>query len=428
MLFKDITLVGEGYAIQENMYIQTENDVITYIGKEMPKDYQGEVYDGKNKVAMSGFFNTHCHIPMGLMRGYGEGLSLQSWLFDKIFPFEDLLTNDDCYWGSLIGCCEMIASGVTSFSDMYMFMGGTVKAVAESGLKANISRCFASLLSNQKAVDDMQFLLDYVKSQPDNRIKADFSIHAEYTTNEEIITELSNYCKEHDMLMQIHLSETKLEHENCKQKYGMTPAALFNKLGTFDSKTTAAHCVFLEDSDLEILKEKGVTVAHCPSSNLKLGSGIAPIKKYIDKGVKVSIGSDSSASNNNLNMLEEINLAVLLQRGLTNDPKAISLDELLTLACKNGALSQGRNDCGEIKVGNKADIIVVDMDRPHLQPVYDALTNIIFSAQASDIVLNMVDGNVLYKDGVWLTIDYEQAIYNVKRVQKQKIAALKKDK
>lgn len=426
MLFKDITLVGEGYKVQDHMYIQTENDVIAYIGKEMPADYEGEVYEGKNKVAMSGFFNTHCHIPMGLMRGYGEGLSLQNWLFDKIFPFEDLLTNDDCYWGSLIGCCEMIASGVTSFNDMYMFMQGTVNAVAESGLKANISRCFASPLSNKIAVDDMQILLDYVKVHPDNRIKADFSIHAEYTTNEEIISELSNYCNEHNMLMQIHLSETKLEHNNCKQKYGMTPAALFNKLGTFDSKTIAAHCVFLEDTDLDILRDKGVTIAHCPSSNLKLGSGIAPVKKYIDHGIQVSIGTDSSASNNNLNMLEEINLAVMLQRGLTNDPKAIPLEQLLTMACKNGAKAQGREDCGEIKVGNKADIVVVDMDKPHLQPVYEPLTNIIFSAQASDIVLNMVDGKVLYKDGVWLTIDNEKAVYNVKRIREEKLTAINK--
>lgn len=427
MLFKDITIIGENYQISEHMYLLTEGEEITYIGTGPPEnctDNTYETFDGKGKVLAPGFYNTHSHIPMTLLRGYGEGISLHDWLFTKVFPFEDLLTDDDCYWGTLLGAIEMIGSGTCSFTDMYMFMKGIISGVATSGLKANLSRSLASGLSNKVAANDMKVLLDFMKTRDDNRIKADISIHAEYTTNKEIITEISNFCKKHNLNMDIHLSETQSEHDKCKEKYGMTPTELFNKLGTFDNKTNAAHCVWVEDSDMDILASKGVTVAHCPSSNLKLGSGIAPVMRMLEKGINLTIGTDGAASNNNLNMLEEINLAALLQKGATKNPAALSTVDIMTMACKNGARSQSRDSCGEIKVGNHADIVVYDFDKAHLQPVYDVLSNLIYSAQSSDIVMNMVDGRVLYRDGVFLTIDVEQVLYQTNRIKNDKLSKL----
>lgn len=426
MLFKDITIIGEGYAVLEHGYLVTDDKTITYIGTEPPADYTGEVYDGQGKVLVPGMFNTHCHIPMGLMRGYGEGLNLQDWLFTRIFPYEDLLTDDDCYWGTLMGCCELIASGACSFTDMYMFMKGIISGVATSGLKANLSRCMASSLSKQAAADDLKVLTDFMKTRDDDRVKADFSIHAEYTTNQEIITELTAFCHEHNMIMGVHLSETEREHHECIERHGMTPAALFAKLGAFDTPAVAAHCVWVDDNDIDILAAKGVTVAHCPSSNMKLGSGVAPVVKLMERGVNVAIGTDGASSNNNLNILEELNLAAVLQKGVNHNPMLLSTTELMAMACKNGAKSQGRDNCGEIKVGNAADLVVYDFDRPHLQPVYDVLANLLYAAQASDVVLNMVDGRVLYKDGVFTTIDVEQVIHNVKRIRDEKLTALKK--
>ncbi|MDL2300594.1 amidohydrolase family protein, partial [Clostridiaceae bacterium OttesenSCG-928-D20] len=230
--------------------------------------------------------------------------------------------------------------------------------------------------------------------------------------------------KSENMRLQVHLSETKSEHLESISRRGMTPARWFEHLGLFDVPAIAAHCVWIDDSDIEILAKKGVFAAHCPSSNLKLGSGIAPIKKLRDAGVKVTIGTDGAASNNNLNMLEEVNLAAILHKGANQDPLFISKPELLKMACRNGALAQGRADCGSIKIGNRADIFVVDANSPHMRPLINPLSNIIYSAQSSDIVLNIVDGKVLYKDGEYLTLDIERIIFEAERIAEEKLALL----
>ncbi len=432
MLFKNITMIDENYQEQKNMYILTEGNKITYIGKEMPKDYKGEIYDGENKVAVPGYFNAHCHVPMTLMRGYGEGLPLDRWLFEKIFPFEDLMSFDDMYWGSVLGIAEMIASGCASFSDMYMQSPAIVKAVEESGIKANISRSCSAFSDDVHykdllAYEEMNYLYDYMKSADNDRIIADTSIHAEYTTKPTLVREVAEYTKERGLMLQVHISETEKEHRECKERYnGMTPTQWMKSLGIFDNKVTAAHCIYCEDEDLEIFKESGTSVVHNPTSNLKLGSGILNLTKMINKGINVCIGTDGASSNNNLNMHEEINLASILQKGVNRNSEMYSPSEMFKIACKNGAISQGRMDCGAIKVGNRADIVIYDLDKPHLYPVYDVLATIMYSAAASDICLNMVDGKVLYKDGIYTTIDIEKAKFNANRIRDEKLSALAK--
>lgn len=438
-LFKNITLIDEGYEAREGMDIVVDDDRIASIAPAAdrqasggPGGFDGEVYDGRGKVAMPGFFNIHCHVPMTLIRGYGEGLPLHEWLFGRMIPFEELLDDEDCYWGSLLGIAEMLASGTVSFSDMYMHTPGIARAVLESGIKANLSHGYSSRskgehFSDSKAFAGTKFLIGAARGDGSGRLKADAAVHAEYTLGEErLVAEIADFCEAEALRVQVHLSETRRDHEECVDRRGATPARFFDSFGLFRAPTTAAHCVWLEDGDFEILAERGVTVAHCPSSNMKLGSGIAPVAKMLEKGIRVGIGTDGAASNNNLNALEEANLAAMIQKGATGDPLILGPRQLLELACRNGAIAQGREDCGAIAVGDRADIVVYDLESAHLQPVYDVLSNLLFSARASDIVLTMVDGRVLYKDGEYTTIDIGRVISEANRIRVEKLARLER--
>ena len=429
-LFRNIAVVGEDYSVLDGMNIVVENGRIVSIGPTAPEQFSGEIYDGRGKVAMPGFFNTHSHVPMTLIRGYGEGLSLHEWLFGRMIPFEALLDDEDCYWGSMLGIAEMLASGTVSFSDMYMHTPGIARAVIESGIKANLSHGYSTRSETERFADSpacagTRFLMGAAKEDAGGRLVADASVHAEYTFGEgRIAAEIADFCVAKGLRMQVHISETKQEHDACVSKRGMTPTRFFDSFGLFRVPTTAAHCVWLDEGDFGILAERGVTVAHCPSSNMKLGSGVAPVAKMIEKGISVSIGTDGAASNNNLNALEEANLAALIQKGTTGNPLILGPRDLLKLACRNGALAQGRKDCGAIAVGNRADIVVYNLESAHLQPVYDILSNILFASRASDIVLTMIDGRVLYEDGEYTTIDIERVIAEAKRIRDEKLVRL----
>jgi 5-methylthioadenosine/S-adenosylhomocysteine deaminase len=250
-------------------------------------------------------------------------------------------------------------------------------------------------------------------------------VHAEYTFGDERFgREIAEFCREEDLRLQIHLSETREEHEACKAKRGRTPTAFFDSCGLFQTPTIAAHGVWLEEGDLDIFAERGISLAHCPVSNLKLASGIAPIQKIVDRGIRVCLGTDGAASNNNLNLLKEANLASLLQKGLTGDPLVLGPARLLELACRNGALAQGRADCGSLEAGMKADIIVFDLEAAHLRPVYDPLVSVFHAADRGDIVLTMVDGRVLYKNGEFTSIDIAQVLAETDRIRGEKLHRL----
>lgn len=429
MLFKNIAILDENYEIEENMYILTEGKKITYIGKEMPVDYKGEIYDGKNKFAMPGFFNTHCHVPMTLLRGHGEGLPLHRWLTEKMFPFEAKLTKEDIYWGTMLGAIELIKSGVVSFTDMYFEIEDMTRAVMESGLKMNV--CHGVSLNpdipnyrDLKGYKDSIKLLNYLKEKDIDSIKLDIGLHAEYTSNDALIEQVAEVAKELDLRVHTHVSETRKEHEECKEKNGLTPVQYFNKLGLFDQPVTAAHCVYIEGEDFDILREKGATAVHNISSNMKLGSGFAPVKEMINKGINVSLGTDGASSNNNLNMMEEIHLAAMINKGITGDPEFLPPKDILRMATLNGARSQGRMDTGSIKVGNRADMVIVDLDRPHLHPIFDIRSNIVYSAQSEDICLSMIDGKVVYKDGELANIDVERVIFEADKIKDRILSEL----
>lgn len=413
MLFERIKLVDESFEVKENMYLQTEGDSIVYIGCEPPRNYNGEKIDGTKKLITSGFYNTHCHVPMTIIRGYGEDLPLDRWLHEKMFPFEAKLTEADCYYASLLGIMEMLSSGVVSFSDMYFNIMDIARACNDSGIKANICHGLSAFtedthLKDLKGYRDTLSLKEYAKST-DGLIIADCGLHAEYTSNESFVREVAEFASLEKMIVHTHISETLSEHEDCKKRHeGKTPTQYFKTCGLFNSRVQAAHCVYIEGDDIEIIKDSSSSISHCISSNLKLGSGIAPIYELNNKGINIVIATDGAPSNNNLNIMEETHIAALVAKGSTKNPLALNAKTMLQMGTINGAKAQGRDNCGSLKVGNKADIIMFDLNKPHLTPDYDTISNIIYSAQGTDVCMTMVNGKILYKNGEFLTIDAEK--------------------
>ena len=382
-----------------NGYLGIDGDRIDYVGAEEPR----EAYDE---------------------RGLGSDLPLNQWLFDTIFPVEDRLTEEDLRIGMELSMLEMLSSGTTSFTDMYMSPGYTAQSVLASGMKANLCRPLQSFDPEEdpmtcRRMQEMLALFDRWNGAGEGRIKTDFSIHAEYTCTERMVRAAAEEAHKRGAGMHIHLSETASEQQKCLEKYGLTPAQWFDKLGAFDGRAYAAHGVWLTPEDRALLRDRGVVVVHCPESNLKLGSGVADVPAMLADGLTVALGTDGAASNNNLNMMEEMHLVSLLHKGVHREPTLLSPHEVLAMATVNGARLQGRADTGVLAVGMKADVIAVDMDRPHLVPNTDPLSNLLYSAQGGDVCLTMVDGRVLYENGEFTTLDKDRILFEARKAAKR---------
>ena len=410
----DILLRGAaGWSTLKDAFLGVRGDRIDYIGADAPAGDYERRKDLRGKLLMPGLINCHCHSPMVLLRGIGAGLPLQEWLFHAVFPIEAKLTADEIGAASRYAALELIAGGTTSFSDMYFFPEETAAAVEEAGLRANLNRLVQSFDDHERPEDNTMIkeslaLHDRYDGAAQGRIKVDFCIHAEYTCKPQIVRAYSELCRARGGRMHLHLSETEREVSDCVERYGKTPVEWFAELGTFDSPTLAAHCVWVNESDRAILREKGVTAVHNPTSNLKLGSGFAPVRELLDAGVNVALGTDGTASNNNLNLFEEMHLAAIMHCGYHRDPTRISAGEVLDMVTVNGARAQGRDDTGELAVGKKADLIALRMDGPHLYPNFDTPALLTCSAQAADVCMTMVDGKLLYEDGAFLTLDADR--------------------
>ncbi len=404
------------FRLLRNAFLGISGAIIDYIGEEKPSSAYDSEKDMGGKLLAPGLVNCHGHTPMVLLRGIGSDLPLQEWLFDKMMPIEDRLTAEDIRVGNQLALLEMIACGTTSYSDMYFEPQTAVENAIDAGIRANLCRPVQCFDSSEKYSENIRAkqsieLFRAFNGAADGRIRIDFAIHAEYTNFPHIVEAYSADCKDMGSRMQIHLSETKKEHDDCVEKYGKTPAEWFRDLGTFDSPTSAAHCVWVTESDMDILKLKGVSVVHNPTSNLKLGSGFAPIPKMLEMGINVTLGTDGAASNNNLNMMEEMHLASIMHNGYTHDPILMKPAQVLKMATANGARLQGRDDTGSLEVGKKADIIAFDLDKPHLMPGFDLMALLTYAAQGSDVCMTMVDGKVLYENGEFFTLDEEKIRY-----------------
>lgn len=410
----DILTLKEGIpTVIENAYLGIDGNKIDYVGTEKPVLPYDEERNMRHRLLMPGLINTHCHSPMVLLRGFGSDKPLDVWLTQYMFPTEDRLRARDIKAGTELALLEMLSTGTTSFTDMYYMCDETIDSCIEAGIRANICRpvqefdpngTFENNFRQKESFD----LFRRRNGDGDGRILVDFSVHAEYTCNEAVVRGYAEAAKQYGGRMHIHLSETKKEHDGCIAKYGKTPAKWFYDLGIFDTPTCAAHCVWVTDEDIALLKEKGVSVMHNPTSNLKLGSGFAPVEKMRKAGINVTLGTDGAASNNNLNMFEELHLASIMHNGYLCDAEVMNPEYTLLMATINGAKLQGRKDTGALLPGYKADIIAIDTDKPHLFPKLDPLALICYSMQGSDVCMTMVDGKVLYENGEFKTLDRER--------------------
>lgn len=372
--------------------------------------------DLSGAIVMPGIVDAHCHAPMTLLRGVGGGLPLKRWLEEVIFPVEARMTDEDVAAGMTWGAMELLAGGVTCVADMYEHSLAGAAALAETGIKANV--CRPGL-----AFDDgtpkgrLEECIDFVRNFRDSngRLLADICIHSEYLTNEKFCRALAEANREFTRPLNVHVSETKREHEECIARHGKTPIAYLAETGLLDYGGYAAHCVWCTDDDFKIMADRNVSLVHNPSSNMKLASGFARVCRAAELGVNVALGTDGPASNDNLDMFEEMHLTSLVHKGVLLDPTVLSPWEVIEMATVNGAKALGRYDTGEIAVGKAADFCVVALDKPHLNPCVDPANLIVHSAHASDVAMTIVDGRIVYERSPgqsWMDINHERAKFD----------------
>ena len=370
------------------------------------------VIEGHNLLIMPGLVNTHGHAAMTLFRSYADDLPLKEWLEEKIWPIEEYLESDDIYWGTMLAAAEMIRGGTTTFTDMYFHMDRVAEATTECGLRAVLSRGMIGFGdSAEKGLRETRDLIEKWHGAAGGRINIFLGPHAPYTCPPDYLKKVIKLAEDLERPLQIHLSETKREVEESFRQYGKSPIQLVAETGLFQLPVIAAHCVHLSDQDIELLAEYKVGVAHNPGSNLKLGSGIAPVVKMLEKKIKVGIGTDGAASNNNLDMFEEMRLTALLNKGVEMNPTLINARTALMMAAPMGAEALGLAKVGILKEGYKADCIGIRIDKPHLVPLHNPLAHVVYSAAAADVELVVVDGRLLMEKGELKTIDEERVLY-----------------
>ena len=420
ILIKNITLVPmdgkEDLIKNTNIYI--EDDKITHIG-ELREDIKVDrTIDGKNKLAMPGLINAHTHIGMSLLRNYADDLPLHEWLTQKIWPTEANLRAEDVYWGSMLSMVEMIQSGTTAFCDMYFFMDEVGKGLEEIGMRGVLTRgLIEEQGQNSDKLLDTKNLYKNWHDKGNGKIKVMVAPHAPYTCSPKFLEEIMDLAKELNTGIHIHLSETEKEVKDSFEKWGKSPIEHVYDLGLFEFPTVAAHCVHVDDKDISIMKANNVNPVNNPSSNLKLASGFAPIDKMLKSGINVALGTDGSSSNNNLNMFEEIHLASIVNKAVNKDAISVPAIEALKMATINGAKALGwDNEIGSIEIGKKADIILIDMHKPHLYPIHNIISALAYSVQGSDVDTVIVDGKILMENREMKTVDMEKIMYNTEKI------------
>jgi 5-methylthioadenosine/S-adenosylhomocysteine deaminase len=417
ILFEDIIVItmNDEQPVLKRGYVGIDGRKIAYVGEKPPMEKAAHTINGSRRLLMPGLINSHSHLPMALLRGYADDYRLQEWLFDHIFPAEGKMDERCVTAGVRLALAECIRFGVVSCTDMYLHLSQIAEAVLEAGTKANITNALLCLdmgkfdFEKDRGTMQVREVLAHYKGKGEGRLIIDAGIHAEYTSGPAAWRESVAFAAENNLRFQIHLSETETEHTGCVKRYGKTPAEVLAESGVFTRKTTAAHCCWITENDMDILAANGVTVAHCPVSNLKLSAGAAPVMKMRERGINVALGTDGVCSNNSHDLFEEIKTAAILQKYLTGDPSALPAYEAIKLATVNGALGQGRgNETGRILPGYDADLIMLNLDAPHLFPLNEPCAAVAYAAKRSDVYLTMVQGRILYENGEHKTIDLEK--------------------
>lgn len=369
---------------------------------------------GKDKFAIPGFVNTHTHAAMTLLRSYADDMVLMDWLQNKIWPAEANLTKEDVYWGTKLAIAEMFRSGTTCFADMYFEMEQVAMATQESGMRADLSRGIVGVGPDvdKKLADGVDFCRNW-QDAAQGLITTRLGPHAPYTCPPDIMKRVIEIARRENFNIHMHLSETKGEVDTCLEKFGLTPIALMDSLGLFDLNVLAAHCVHVTESDIKIMQQKNVCVAHNPQSNLKLASGIAPLKAMLQAGVAVGLGTDGPSSNNNLDILEEVRLAALLHKNQEQDPQFLPAYDALKLGTEWGAKVLGLKNVGRLEVGYQADIVLLDTTGVHWSPNHNKISTLVYAANCGDVDTVMVAGKIVLENKQLTTIDLERTIHEV---------------
>ncbi len=414
ILFKNIDVITGDGEVFYNANVMVSDGVITHVGKELPESCGviQRVVPGRGRLLMPGLYNTHTHVPMTAMRGYADDLPLDRWLNEFIFPVEDKLDARCAEICANMAIAEMIRGGTVSFSDQYFFCDQIASAAANAGMKANISRGVVGgedydVLTDHRMAEQLE-LYDKWNGYDNGRILVDFAVHAEYASCRPVWDAVASRAAERNAGISFHLSETRSEHERCIEKYGKTPTALFEEAGMLTPKSYAAHGVWCSDGDFEILARCKTSVCHCPASNMKLGSGIARTAEMAKRGINVCLGTDGAASNNNLDMFGEMKLAALLAKGANLNPALLPAEQVIAMATVNGARSQGRENCGLIRPGYDADLVMINTRIPSLTPNHEPCSTAVYAAVGKDVEMTMVKGAVLYEKGEFKTLDWER--------------------
>ncbi len=389
--------------------IGIEAKKIAYVGKDDLK--AEEKINAKGCLVIPGFFNAHTHSAMTLLRGYAEGLTLIEWL-NKVWQVEAKLGEKEIYVGAKLACVEMLKNGITGFADMYIHMDGVAKAVEETGIRAVLGYGMADRGNEDRGKEELKIAKNFIERwEGKERIKCILTPHAIYTCSPDFLARVAEFARYRGLLKHIHVSETLLEVKEARKKYGKSPVELLQELGFLDKKTVLAHGIWLSEKDMDIICSSRASVAHCPSSNLKLSSGIAKVSEMLDKGINVCLGTDGASSNNMLNMLSEIRLSALLQqlRRRFRNPS-----EYLKMATENGYRAYEING-GTIEVGKIADLVTLEINIAHY-PLYNPVNSIVFSSSGSEVRDVIVDGKIVVEDRNIVNVDESKLLEEVKKV------------
>jgi len=407
IIIKNVAAILDSKTYKESVDIVIKDSRISFVGNSAKEDNYSKVIDGSKYIALPGFVNTHSHLAMTFMRGYADDVTLQDWLYKHIFPLEERLTYDMVYFGTLLAAIESIKTGTTTVADFYFHPQASYRALSEIGMRGNIGIAYASKPFLDRVVIGEVEKKYRELAEKDEKILVSLAPHAPYTVSQELLKLTKEFAKKLGAIIQIHLHETEKEVVDYMKSYTRTPIEYLASIGFLSEKVVAAHCVWVSENDIRILKKNGVWVSLNPESNMKLGSGIAPIDKFIDYGIKLVAGTDGVASNNNLSVLEALRIISLLAKGISRNPRKLGVNDAFDILTVNGAKALGFEDVGAIKEGFRADVILVRKDNPSMIPMHSPHSNVIYSMYPSDVDTVIINGEIVMLEGKILTVDEE---------------------
>ncbi|MFC1488673.1 amidohydrolase family protein [Thermodesulfobacteriota bacterium] len=410
-----ILTMDSTHTVLENAFLSISGDEITHIGNQNPASFKAKkMIDAKGGLILPGLVNAHTHAAMTLFRGLADDLPLMDWLNDFIFPVENRMDADFVYTGTLLALAEMIMSGTTTFCDMYLFEDEVAKAAQKAGVRCLVGEVLYDFPSPNygpaaKGLEYTESLI--LKWKDDPIVSIAVEPHSLYTCSPELLANANALALKYRVPLIIHVAETLGEIDEIKEKYGKTPVEHLETLGLLGPHLIADHCVHLETPDIQTLANHGVKVVHNPESNMKLASGVAPVPDLLSQGVTVGLGTDGCASNNNLDLFSEMDMAAKLHKVHTMDPTVMDALSVLKMATIEGAKALGLGDItGSLEKGKKADIIVIDTHKPHLTPLYNEASHLVYAAKGSDVRHSIINGKVVMEDRKLLTLDLEEII------------------